>query len=70
MNYSKSLSELLFEDHEDNELVVERKKKKGDRRRAKKEHKKKVFLHLNRCKKRKIQKSGSVRFCAFPRRIH
>ena len=35
-----------------------------------KEHKKQVFLHLNRCKKQKIQKSGSVRFCAFPRRIH
>ena len=27
MNYSKSLSELLFEDHEGNDLVVERKKK-------------------------------------------
>ena len=35
-----------------------------------KEHKKQVFLHLNRCKKPKIQKSGSVRFCPFPRRIH
>ena len=35
-----------------------------------KEHKKQVFLHLYRCKKRKIQKSGSVRFFALPQGIH
>ena len=35
-----------------------------------KEHKKWVFLHLYRCKKRKIKKSGSVRFFALPQGIH
>ena len=39
MNYSKSLSELLFEDHENSDLVVE---KKGDRERAKKRAAKKA----------------------------
>ena len=56
MNYSKSLSELLFEDHEDNELVVERKKKKGDRRRAKKRAQKKGARKANRKKQNKAQK--------------
>ena len=35
-----------------------------------KEHKKQVFLHLYRCKKRKIQKSGSVRFFPLPQGIY
>ena len=35
-----------------------------------KEHKKQVFLHLYRCKKRKIQKSGSVRFFVSSQGVH
>ena len=59
MNYSKSLSELLFEDHENNELVVERKKKKGDRRRAKERAQKKGAKRADRKKQNKAKKALS-----------